>query len=503
MSIVNKNTFDLCILGCGSGGFAAAMRALDLGKHVCVLESDQIGGAGVRWGALASKTLWELAKDYAVASKKDRGYRATGLRVDFEAVKSTVYQAISERQNQMRLQIEAFSPDNHNGPGSLTFKSGTGSFISPNEVMVTDTNGRRETIAAAYFIIATGSSPRRIPGIDVDQEQILDSDGIMQLKKFPKRLLIIGAGISGCEYATIFSNFGQTKVYLVDHMERIIPYEDDDISRFVSTNLMDKGVSIYHSARLKDIARASDAMTATLEFPDGRLKKIRVDALLLSIGRKPNLADLNLGNLSISIGKSGDLESDSNCCVNNNIYAAGDVTAHPDLVNIAEMEGRYAVKHMFGIKQRPLNYRNMSTVMFFYPAVGAVGLNEKSCQQKQIPYRVAYYANALLPRAIAMRALNGFVKIIVNSRDDQRILGMRAGGPQVSNTIMSITFLMDLKQNIDHVLRSVHPHPTMSEGIQECLRLLRGESVYKPQTFPQLIKIRTWHPGDGVGMIGF
>ncbi|MFC1798889.1 hypothetical protein ACFLZL_03685 [Thermodesulfobacteriota bacterium] len=132
--------------------------------------------------------------------------------------------------------------------------------------------------------------------------------------------------------------------------------------------------------------------------------------------------------------------------------------------------------------------------MFFYPAVAAVGYNEKTCRRKKIPYRVASYANALLPRAIAMRTLNGFVKIIVSDDGRDRVLGMRAAGPQVSNTIMSISVLMELDPHIQHMLRLVYPHPTMSEGVQECLRLLRGELVYKPGIFPEHIKIRSWHP---------
>jgi len=503
MTDSGQQLFDLCVLGCGAGGFAAAMRALDLGKDVCVIENDQIGGAGVMWGALASKTMWELAKDYAIAAKKDRGYRASGLTVDYRAVRATVFKAVSEKQNQMQTQIEALAPHNYPGPGSITYKTGAGAFLSPGKVAVTDRHGRREVVSAKYFLIATGSSPKKLPNTEVDQKQIFDSDGILRMKAFPKRLMIIGAGIVGCEYATIFSNFAQTKVILVDHMKSIIPYEDEDISRFVSENLIKSGVLIYHSAQLKDIVRRAGTLAVTLELPGGRLEKVQVDAVLISIGRQPNLAGLNLESLSIIPGSNGDLEPDRHCRIKKNIYAAGDVTVYPDLVNIAEMEGRYAVKHMFGIRQRPLNYHNMSTVMFFYPAVGAVGLNEKSCRQQRIPYRVAFYANALLPRAIAMRALNGFVKIIVSDDDRQQILGMRAAGPQVSNTIMSITYLMDQREGIQNVLKSVHPHPTMSEGIQECLRMLTGESIYKPQVFPQYLKIRTWHPDEGDSRVGF
>ena len=485
--------FDVGVIGCGAGGFTAAIRAADLGKKVCLIEENQIGGAAVMWGALASKTFWELAKDFAVARKTDRGYRISGITADYRAVKESVFQAVRERQRQMRRQIDAMAPQRNNGPGSIVFKSGTAAFVSEHELTIDAPKGLSETIEADYFIIATGSRPRKMAGIPVDQNRIFDSDGILSLNAFPTRLLIIGAGIVGCEYAAIFANFNQTKVYLIDAMERIIPYEDADVSDYVGQNLSDNGVTIFHSARVKHIDKRDADIRVTIDTAGGEYRDVRVDAVLVAIGREADVSDLRLDRINISVNEQGALPSDAHCRVRDHIYAVGDVTVHPDLVNIAEEEARYAVRHICGIGQGPLNYRNMSTVMFFYPAVAAVGLNEKMCRQQKIPYRVARYANELLPRAIAMRATNGFVKILVGERDN-RILGMRAGGPQVSNTIMSITYLMDLEQDIDHILRSVHPHPTMAEGIQECLRLLLGESTFKVQTFPDLLKIRRWHP---------
>ena len=494
MSDPLKRVYDLCVIGCGSAGFAAAMRALDLGKHVCIVECSEIGGAGVMWGALASKTLWELAKDYAIATKRDRGYHSIGLTVDYHSVRSVVLKAVRERQHQMQSQLEAFSPKRYQGPGSITFKRGTGSFTSNRFLRIDSSDNQSQEIESEFFLISTGSSPRRLNDIVPDQEQIFDSDGILSLNSFPKRLMIIGAGVVGCEYATIFSNYGQTEVYLVDHMGRILPFEDEDISGFVQANLEKKGVKILHSAKLSGIDQKPGHVEATLTWDSKDIIRYEIDALLLSIGRTPNLYQLNLQALGLDIEPDNDLPSDKNCHVSRNIYTAGDVSAHPDLVNIAELEGRLAVEHMFGIKTGSINYRNMSTIMFFYPAVAAVGLNERDCREKRIPYRVAYYANALVPRTIAMRNVNGFIKIIVSDDSIPKILGMRAAGPQVSNTIMGISYLINQDKGIADVLKTVHPHPTLSEGVQECIRVLLGTSIYKPSVFPELIKVRTWRP---------
>jgi dihydrolipoamide dehydrogenase len=489
------NRFDLCIIGCGPAGFAAAMRALDAGKHTCIVEGGEIGGTGVMWGALASKTMWELAKDYAVAAKVDRGYRASGLTADYRAVRNSVIQAVKEKQYQMLSQIETFSPRRWSGPGSISYKRGWGAFRSADTVAVRLVDGGTETVSADFFLIATGSRPREFPGIETDGVRILNSDHVLNLTEFPRRLMIIGAGIIGCEYSAIFSNFGQTKVYLADHAERVIPYEDDDISDFVSSHLKANGVTIFQTADLQRIVKRPDHLEVVLDFADGRSEVVEVDTVLVSIGRTPNIETLDLDAIGIAPNERGVLQTDENCCVTGGIYACGDVTHHPNLVNLAEMEGRFAVKHMYGFAHHPLNYDNMSTVMFFRPAVAAVGLNEKGCRRRGIPYRVASYGNALVSRAIAMRATDGFSKILVSDDDRQRLLGMRAAGPMASNNIMTIALLMDHAPNLIDALKTVHPHPTMSEGIQECLRVLLDKAVFKEQAFPDLVTVRAWDPG--------
>ncbi len=494
MSASHKDRYDLCVIGCGPGGFAAAMRAFDFGKDVCIVEGGEIGGAGVMWGALASKTMWELSKDYAVAAKSDRGYCTTALRVDFEAMRNTVFQAVAEKQSQMLTQIDTFSPGRWKGKGSLTLKRGWGRFVSKTELQITSEAGRKERIIADYFVIATGSLPRQISGIQTDQQRILDSDGILNLKTFPKRLVIIGAGIIGCEYATIFANFGQTAVSLVDHTDRVIPYEDDDVSEFVRNSLTGSGVTIVHSAKLREIVPHDSNLNVRLDFSDGRMQCIDTDAVLIAVGRRPHIDHLGLAQAGIVAQTTAYLKTDENCRLTDSIYAIGDVNHHPALINIAEGEGRHAVEHLFGETPRPLNYRNMSTIMFFHPAVASVGLSERACRRQKIAYRAAYHDNILLPRAIAMRALRGFAKIIVSDDAEQKILGMRAAGPQVSSMIMSIALLMDQNIGIRDILKSVYPHPTISEGIQECLRLLLGKSIYKPEAFPRYLKLWSWHP---------
>ncbi len=488
-----KTEYDLCVLGCGPGGFAGAMRAFDFGQHVCIVEGGEIGGAGVKFGALSSKTLWELSKDYDVASRTNRGYQVTGLSVDFQQVMTTVEEAVKERQYQMLSQLETFSPRRWKGAGSITFIRGLASFLDRNSVSVTTADGL-ETICAKNFLIATGSSPRGYPGIETDQVRIIDSDGVLTLKKFPKRLLIVGAGIVGCEYATIFSNFEQTQVHLVDNKAAILPYEDADVSHFVQQRLDQAGVKSHRSATLQNIVKKPDCLEVVLDLADGSCKLLEVDVALISVGRVPNLETLNLSRIGIEVTERGFLTTDKSCCVDGNIYACGDVTCHPNLVNISELEARMAARAMFDQATLPLNYRNMSAIMFFNPTVATLGLSEQQCQEQGIPHRVAYMTNEIMSHPIAMRSTQGFIKIMVTDDTEMKILGMRAAGPQVSNIVMAIATLMDHDKGAEDVLKSVYPHPSISEITQECLRLLIGRSIYKAEAFPKIMRLSRWSP---------
>lgn len=492
-----KTEYDLCVLGCGPGGFAGAMRAFDFGKHVCVVEGGEIGGAGVKWGALASKTMWELSKDYDVAARGDRGYKVDNITVDFEQVMGTVNQAVKERQYQMLSQLETFSPRRWQGEGSITLISGWASFLDRKSVSVRNESGEIQTIRAKNFLIATGSRPRAYPGIMTDQERILDSNGVLSLKEFPKRLLVVGAGVVGCEYATIFSNFDQTQVHLVDHKECVLPYEDTDVSCFVQKRLEQDGVVLHQTASLKDIVKKADHLEVILDYPRGNSEIVEVDAVLISVGRRPNLQYLDLEKIDIDVAENGFLTTTDECRVDGNIFACGDATCHPNLVNIAEMEARMAAKVMFGHATFHLNYRNMSAIMFLNPSVATVGLSEQQCQKNGLNYRVAYMTNEIMSRPIAMRSTKGFIKIMVTDDDDMKILGMRAAGPQVSNIVMSIAHFMDHDKGAADVLRSVYPHPSVSETTQECLRLLIGKSIYKAHAFPDFMQVKRWNPHTG------
>ena len=489
--------YDLIIIGSGPAGFAAAMRAIDMKKHVCIVEKASIGGAGIMNGALTSKTLWHLSEDYNIATRTDRGYSASNVTINFEQVLRAVRSAAKTKIYQIKSQIETFAPGRFPDK-SITLKHGHARFINNTTIEITHA-GKSEKITADNILIATGSRPRPYPGLTIDGEQIITSDHIMRLRKFPERLIIVGSGIIGTEYATIFSNFKQTEVHLLDRQHRVIPFEDDDVSNFVSKNLEQNGVIIHHTANLRNIRKEDGHLEVILDFKDGHSQVLEMDMALIAIGRIPNTDDLGLENIGAEINPRGYLKVDEYLRVKNkhgytNIYAAGDITGEAQLFSVAEMQGRFAVRAMYNKVSYPLNFHNMPTLMFFKPEVAAVGLNEKQLQELGIPYKMAFYSNELINRAIAMRNTNGFIKILASDDKEERIFGMRAAGPQASAFIVSIAHIINQKNSIDQVLRTIHPHPSLTEGIQDCLRVLKHKSVFKPEVFPNFIRTKTWKP---------
>jgi dihydrolipoamide dehydrogenase len=496
--------YDITVIGGGPSGFAAAMRAWDFGKRVCIIERARLGGTGVHNGALSSKTMWELSRDYRNATRTDRGFTTTGLEVRYEGVCEAVRQATALKVEHMTRQLKELSQPITGRNGSITSLRGTAKFIDAHTLAVEDTDsGEIRHVKSAHFVVATGSRPRALPNIEIDGEAILNSDHIESLSKFPKSLVVLGAGVVGCEYATIFANFGQTKVYVIDRAERILPFEDIDVSRLCSNNLERKGVTIHHRASLVSMERVGDEVEYTIEHATGGRETIRVEKALVSVGREPNASSCDLGAAGVQLGPQGQIVVNDTQTSVPHIWAAGDVTLDIALVSIGEIEGRHAVERICTGSAAPLSYDNLSTIMFLDPEVAAIGINEQDAQKKRIPYRVAVYGYRLVNRAIAMRATDGFVKLLVSDDDDMRILGMRALGVHASTTLEAVSLMMQAGRSVRELAELLHPHPAVTEGLQDCVRMLLGTSIHKPEVFRNDLRLsRVTYADDGKPQVG-
>ncbi len=479
---MTSGVWDVCVLGAGPGGYAAAMRAHDLGKRVVVVERGQVGGAGIHAGALSSKTMWHLSNDYAVAARSDRGYRMPGgIEVSYPKVIESVRTAVSERRSLLDRQLASLTTPSQNG-GIVTLVRGTARFISPHEVEVKRNDGTLEKITAKNFVLATGSRPRVPDTIPVDGEIVVTSDQIESFKEFPESMVIVGAGVIGCEYATMFANFGKTKIHIIDRQPRILPFEDEDIAEEVASSFESMGVVIHRASKLETLKVKDGKVEYVITNAEGKTETIHVERALVSVGRIPATSDLGLEAAGVKLDKSSGVVVEHTRSTTPHIYAAGDATMDIALVNVAELEGRYAVEKMFDLEPRPIRYEALSAIMFLKPEVASVGLNETKAKENKVPYRVGVVANRLICRNIAMRETSGFIKLL-SSPTTNKILGLRVVGSEASSTIQGIAFLIDQDATLEDVDHCVHPHPAITEGVQECARMLLGRSVMKVDVF--------------------
>ncbi len=468
--------FDLVVIGAGPSGYAAAMRAIDFKKKTLLVEKAEVGGAGVTNGALSSKTWWELSREASAFRKSLKRYNIKAPSVIYREVQDEVRRAVLERKSMLEEHMEMLKESNYSP--YLKFKTGTAYLITKNEIEIR-VNGKSSKVWADNIILATGSRPRYLPELPIDEKNVMTSDGIENMEDFPESMVIVGAGVIGCEFATIFSGFGRTKVHLIDKGDRILPFEDIDVVRIIERNMENNGVLIHRNSRLIGMKIVNNRVEYELEYNDGSREIFNVEKALVSVGRVANLEELWEDKVGIDITKRG-IDNDDTQTNIPNIYAVGDLTADISLVNVGELEGRYAVEKIFGKPLRKLVYENISTIMFLIPEVAGVGLNETQAKEQKMDYKVVTLEYSTIPRAIAKRNTQGFIKLLVTNDDAMKILGMKVVGNNASSAIQAVAVLISMDKGIEELAECVHPHPSITEGIQECVRMLMGKSLFKP-----------------------
>lgn len=483
--------FDLVVIGAGPSGYAAAMRALDFKKKTLLIEKENVGGAGVTNGALSSKTWWELSREVASFRKNLRKFNISVPDVNYQEIQQEVRNAVLERKGMLEDHMLQMQDSCH--AELFAFRKGTARLLSPNEVEIATPRGR-QVVWADYIVLATGSRPRYLPDLPIDEKIVMTSDGIENMNDFPESMVIVGAGVIGCEFATIFSAFGKTKVNLIDKGDRILPFEDDDVVKVVERNMENNGILIHRNSRLINMEIRNGRVEYELEYLDGTKAKFNVEKALVAVGRTPNFEGLWDDSLGIDFTKRGIKDSETQTNIEN-IYAVGDITADISLVNVGELEGRHAVEKIFGNPARKLVYENISTIMFLHPEVAGVGLNEVSAREKGIDYRVVTLDYSCIPRAIAKRNTQGFIKLLVANDEDMKILGLKIIGHHASSAMQAVALLISMDKGIEELAECVHPHPSITEGIQECVRMLLGKSLFKPEALKGKLSCRTSRSG--------
>ena len=456
---MTEKHFDVLIIGAGPGGMAAATRGALKGLNIGLVNGQSIWGYGIH-GAYKSKGMYELAKDHLVATKPGRGYLPAPPRIDFSEVQNQLMQGSTELEDIYHEQI---------GVLGITEIKGFGSFVDPHTVSV---EGVRYW--ADHIIIATGTAPRWLPGIQREHELIMSSDEIVSLGRLPDSMMIIGAGIIGCEFASIFNSFG-TRITLLDSHPNILAHEDDDIIMFLTENFRANDIRLLRSANLESMQVRDGKVVTRLQ--DG--KEVITERALVAVGRIPCTATLNLDDAGVQTGSTGFIPVNDRCQTNvDHIYAVGDVGRRGSaqdlsLVHVAEAEGNQAIHHILSGK-KPLAMDHIPFIIFTIPLIAGAGESEKIARDKYGKIRVARLNNVRNHRAHAMRNFAGFVKLIVGPEGDDRILGVRACGPQADSLIGEVSLSIQHELPYTCLMDAVHAHPSLSESLHNTARILAG-----------------------------
>lgn len=459
--------YDLVVIGSGPGGYVAASKASSLGLKTAIVEKDSaLGGTCLHRGCIPTKALLHAADTYdEIKHGSAIGIKASGVEVDFSQVQKYKKKVVTSNAGGVSHLMKSRKVDVFHGFGSL--KDSSTVLIKGDD---------EQTITAKNILLAVGSKPRDLPSADHSSARILNSDTILELKDIPGSLTIIGGGVIGIEFASIFSRLG-TKVSVIESMPRVLYPADPDCSKELKTQLEKQGIKFYLNAKVKKVINKSEQAHTLLASEDGSDIQIDSDYVLVSIGRVPLTENIGLENTRVKsekgfIAVDGFMQTDEP-----NIYAIGDCVNTPWLAHIASKEGLIAVDHMSGNEAVPFNYDHTPSCVYSEPPVAWAGLNEEQAKDQGIDYSVSKFDFARNGKASILQKNRGFVKFLYDKKYGE-ILGVHIIGPQATELLAEPAFAMQLEATIDDVADTVHAHPTLYESIYEAALSAVGKPIH-------------------------
>ncbi|MFZ6017305.1 MAG: dihydrolipoyl dehydrogenase [Nitrospirota bacterium] len=458
----------LAILGAGPGGYVAAIKAAQLRAQVTVIEDTEVGGTCLNRGCIPTKAL--IASSEMLA--RVRQLEKFGIELKGEIIPHL--SKIIERKNRIvNTQVKGIRGLFKSW--GITLKEGRGVLLSPEEIEVTAKDGSKEKITADRIIIATGSRPAHLPAFPFDGNRIISSDDALKLTDIPKSLLVVGAGVIGCEFACIYRELG-SDVTMVEMLPRAVATEDIEVSELLERELKKKKIKLYTNVRVERVDIKDDAVHAFLS--DG--KEIVVEKTLVSIGRAFNSDGIGLEAIGINEGNRGEIIVNEKMETNvNGVYAIGDVIGGILLAHVASREGIIAARNVMGGDEK-IDYSVIPTTIFTSPEIASVGLREHQAAEKGIKVRTGHFQFRALGKAHAMGEIEGFIKIVSEEASD-RILGAHIIGPHASDLIHEASLAIKTGLKTKDIAETIHAHPTLSEGIMETAEDVHGEAIHVPK----------------------
>lgn len=457
---------DLIVLGSGPGGYVAAIRASQLGRKVSIIEKESLGGVCLNWGCIPSKALLRSAQLYHDMHRAaEFGFETGQVKVDFPKIIARSREVAGKLSGGVQFLMKK---------NKVEVISGTGTLEKGKKITVTDSAGKKTTYSFNDIIIATGARPKVIPGIEVDGSVIHTSRTILENKNRPGKLLVVGAGAIGMEFAYFFSTLG-TEVTVVEMMDQILPVEDAEVSKALEGIFTKKGMKIHTSTAVSNIKKSGKGATATIKKGTTE-EQWSGDAVLVAIGVSPNTENLGLEACGIAVDR-GFIKVDAFLKTNvANHFAIGDCTGKQLLAHKASHEGLVAAEAACGKAHHGMTYDNIAGCTYCQPQVASVGLTEKQVKEKGIKYKTGKIPFSAIGKAIAIGEADGFTKVIIDEETGE-VLGVHILHAEATELITEAAVIRSHEGIAASVLDTIHPHPTLSESVGEAFALAMGRPI--------------------------
>ncbi|RPK21304.1 Dihydrolipoamide dehydrogenase [Bacillus subtilis] len=469
--------YDVVILGGGTGGYVAAIRAAQLGLKTAVVEKEKLGGTCLHKGCIPSKALLRSAEVYRTAREADQfGVETAGVSLNFEKVQQRKQAVVDKLAAGVNHLMKKGKIDVYTGYGRIL---GPSIFSPlPGTISVERGNGEEnDMLIPKQVIIATGSRPRMLPGLEADGKSVLTSDEALQMEELPQSIIIVGGGVIGIEWASMLHDFG-VKVTVIEYADRILPTEDLEISKEMESLLKKKGIQFITGAKVlpDTMTKTSDDINIQAE-KDGETVTYSAEKMLVSIGRQANIEGIGLENTDI-VTENGMISVNESCQTKeSHIYAIGDVIGGLQLAHVASHEGIIAVEHFAGLNPHPLDPTLVPKCIYSSPEAASVGLTEDEAKANGHNVKIGKFPFMAIGKALVYGESDGFVKIVAD-RDTDDILGVHMIGPHVTDMISEAGLAKVLDATPWEIGQTIHPHPTLSEAIGEAALAADGKAIH-------------------------
>ena len=465
----SNKTYDLCIIGSGPGGYVAAIRAAQLGMTVLIVEKEpRLGGVCTLWGCIPTKALLHTA-DLLEECRHgaEVGVSSREVRLDMPAAMKHKEKIVRQSSNGVAYLMKKNRVD---------VAAGFGRLAGPGRVSVTGADGAETVHQVKNVIVATGSTPRSLPGMDIDDKVVLSSTSMLELTEVPKSLVVIGSGAVGVEFASMHARFG-AKVTIVEVLPRIVPVEDEEISRELAASFKRQGIAIYPETRVERLTRGEGGAELLARSAGDKTETFRAEKVLMAVGRRPLSTGIGLEAMGVATDK-GYITVDATMRTNvPGVYAIGDVIPTQALAHLASAEGVLAVEHMAGKPTRPINYDQIPGCTYCSPEIGSIGLTEAKARERGYDVVVGKFPFSAVGKARILNQASGFVKIVAEKKYDE-VLGVHIIGPSATELIAEAGAAMKLEATSEELVKTIHAHPTLSEAIHEAAEAVQGHAIH-------------------------